>query len=241
MGSSSSKLFHNEPFPTNAGILQVVRLHERPTAGYGPSKMPHVSKRPTHPGRDAMGRIVIEDGLGRLRAGWPQSHAAVCSFPISADFFLTSLLWDTDHLNTYMKKNKMLAFCVISSHEAVMLIDIAYEKVCEKQTKAAVGFTAAIANLDANPNRLSEMQLQEVVMRLCNAYREFGVGALVMKEGKFFYRIIVPNVTEYTNHKAMYDERESKLRNAENARHVSTKRTRSGKNFDGGLKRTRSY
>ena len=237
MGSSSSKLFHNEPFPTNAGILQVVRIQERTTAGYGPSKLPHVPKRPTYPGRDAMGRIVIEDGMNRLRAGWPPSHVAVYSIP-QADFMFSILLRKTDQLNMYMKKYKMLAFCVIDSHSVLILRHTDYEKICEKypkyysDTPTATAVARLAAHPNASPNCLTEAQFNEVNMRLCNAYREFGVGALVMKEGKFYYHIIVPNEKEYANHKAMYDESEMALRMADDVRHAGSKRTRSGKKFD---------
>lgn len=238
MSSHSSKLFHDEPFPTNAGILQVVRLQERTTAGYGPSKIPHIPKRPTFPGRDAMGRIVIEDGMNRLRAGRQPSHIAVCSTSLEADIILSMLLYSTNHLNMYMKKHKMLAFCVIGSHKVMILRDINYDKICKKypkyysDTPVATAVARLAAGPNANPNCLTEAQFNEVNMRLCNAYRAFGVGALVMKEGKFFYHIIVPNEKEYANHKAMYDESEMALRMADDVRHAGSKRTRSGKKFD---------
>lgn len=238
MGSLCSKLFHDEPFPTNAGILQVVRLQERTTAGHGPSKIPHIPKRPTYPSRDAMGRIVIEDGMYRLRAGWPPAHVAVCSTPFKADFMFSMLLWKTDDINMYMKKHKMLAFCVIGSHNVMILRHTDYEKICEKypkyysDTPAATAVARLAAHPNASPNCLTEAQFNEVNMRLCSAYREFGVGALVMKEGKFYYHIIVPNEKEYANHKAMYDESEMALRMADDVRHAGSKRTRSGKKFD---------
>jgi hypothetical protein len=239
MGSYCSKLFYDEPFPTNAGVLQIVRLQERTTAGYGPSKIPHVSKRPTYPDRDAMGRIVIEDGMNRLRAGWPPLHVAVCSTPFKADFMFSTLLYQTDKLNIYMKKHKMLAFCIIGSHNVMILRDIEYDKICKKYPKySGQTPTTAVAKLaagsNAGPNCLNEAQFKEVNMRLCNAYREFGVGALVMKEGKFYYHVIVPNEKEYFNHKAMYDESERALKMADDVRHAGSKRTRSGKKFDSG-------
>jgi hypothetical protein len=186
-----------------------------------------------------MGRIIIEDGMNRLRAGWPPSHVAVCSTPFKADFIFSMLLYQTDKLNIYMKKHKMLAFCIIGSHNVMILRDIDYDKICKKYPKySGQTPTTAVAKLAADsnsgPNCLNEAQFNEVNMRLCNAYREFGVGALVMKEGKFFYHVIVPNEKEYFNHKAMYDESENALRMADDVCHASSKRTRSGKKFDSG-------
>jgi hypothetical protein len=184
-----------------------------------------------------MGRIVIEDGMNRLRAAWPLGHIAVCSTPLKSDLMFSMLLYNTEHLNAYMKKYKMLAFCVIGSHNVMILRNIDYKKVCEKYPKYSCDTPASVvahlaAGPNASPNRLTEAQFDEVNMRLGNAYREFGVGALVMKEGKFFYHVIVPNEKEYANHKAMYDESEMALRMADDVRHAGSKRTRSGKKFD---------
>jgi len=241
MGSLSSKLFHDKPFPDNAGALHVMRPQERTTAAYGPSKMPHVQRRKTFPSRDAMGRIIIEDGMNRLYAGWPPSHVGIFITPMRADFIFSTLLYNTEDLNTYMKKHNMLAFCLISSHEVLMLIDIPYEKACEKQANLVAtgkkhaeheGIKAMAHNLATGPNRLTETQLQKVVVRLCNAYREFGVGALIMHEDKFSYYVMVPNEKDYAIHKTMYDKSEMELRKNDNIRYTSSKRTRSGKQFD---------
>jgi hypothetical protein len=250
MGSDYSTLFHNKPFPVNTGDLQIVHLQERTTPAYGQSKIPHVEKYPSYP-RDAMGRIVIEDGIDRLHAGWLPLHVVVMRHFISAEIFFSILLRDTYKLNVFMKKYKMIAFCVISFHEVLVLCVGDYEKICKKnpkykspnhaiETTEYNGIeTALSARLDAGPNRLNGAQLHEVIMRMGYAYRKYGVGALVMHEDKFSYRIIVPNRTEYTNHKAAYDDKERTLRIGYDINHTSSKRTRSGKKFDGGSKRTR--
>jgi hypothetical protein len=191
-----------------------------------------------------MGRIVIEDGIGRLRAGWLPFHVVLVRHFISADFSFSMLLRDTYKLNVFMKKYKMIAFCVISFHEVLMLCEGEYEKVCKKNPKYksvnhTVDTTELSARLNAGPNRLNGAQLHEVISRMGYAYRKYGVGALVMHEDKFSYRIIVPNRTEYTNHKAAYDDSEKTLRIAYDINHIGSKRTRSGKKFDGGSKRTR--
>jgi hypothetical protein len=85
MGSFFSTLFVDKPFPTNAGAVQVNRLMSRTKPAYGPSKMPHVMKSPSFPPRDAMGRTVVEDGTGRLRAGWSPSYVGVSRMPFFAD------------------------------------------------------------------------------------------------------------------------------------------------------------
>jgi len=224
MGNPFSKLFKNKPFPVNSGPTQVLRTIERNKAAYGPSKMPH--KQPRRPyARDAMGRIVVEDGTGRLRVHWPDSHAGVCTSDISADFLFSIMLTNTDKLNEIMKKQKMLGFCIIDTHQVVMLYNVPYDKACKKSPEAA-------STLPDGENRLSEAQLQEVVGRLMSAYLEYGVGALVLDgENGFFYQVMVPNGQEYAKHKAAYDAREILLRAAADQRLAGSKRTRDGTCF----------
>lgn len=232
MGSDTSTLFHNKPFPVNSGDLQVVRTHERFTPAYGKSKIPHVQKYPKYP-RDAMGRIVIEDGLGRLLTSRPPCYVALLRPLMDAELFFSTIFLYTDKLNAFMKQTKMVALCVISSYEVIMLCDGNFNKACKNKKIANVDQnTASLATrLNADPNRLNEAQLSEVIIRMRYAYRKYGVGALVMHENKFSYRIIVPNKTEYANHKAMYDNSERTIRIAYDINHIGTKRTRSGKKF----------
>lgn len=234
MGNSLATLFHNKPFPANTGATQVVRKISRTTPAYGPSKMPHVQTPKTYPPRDAMGRTVVEDGTGRLRAGWPDSHAAIKSTPLDADFMFSILLVNTAILNQHIEKQKFLGVCVISKWQVVVLHDIPFEKACAKVPQAANTMQGAAENLPPSENRLSESQLQEVVMRLKHAYLDYGVGALIMEEDKFVYQVMVPNEKEYTLHKEAYDAREAALKVVSAARHAASKRTRSGKKFDVG-------
>ena len=140
-----------------------------------------------------------------------------------------------------MSDYKILAFCVISLYEVLVLRDTTYEKACEKQIKAGGkipkdndGITEAAAGLAPGPNRLTEKQLRELFIHLKHGYLDYGVGALIIGKKKLSYYIMVPNEKEYSNHKAAYDENETALRIADNIRHTGSKRTRSGKNFDGG-------
>jgi len=231
MGNPFSKLFKNKPFPVNSGPTQVLRTIERTKAAYGPSKMPH--KQPRRPyARDAMGRIVVEDGDGRLRVHWPDSHAGVCTSAVSADFLFSILLWNTDKLNDCMRKQKMLGFCIIDTHQVVMLYNVPYDKACKKSPEVPAGIEASASTLPDSENRLSEAQLQEVVGRLTSAYLEYGVGALVLDgENGFFYQVMVPNGQEYAKHKAAYDAREILLRAAADERLAGSKRTRNGTCF----------
>jgi hypothetical protein len=181
-----------------------------------------------------MGRTVVEDGDGRLRAGWPKTHAGICSVAISADFMLSIMLYRTEKLNDFMKKQKMLAFCIIDESVVVILYNIPYVKVCEKYPDKCTDLKQVSENLPLNENRLSEAQLQEVVRRLMHAYLEYGVGALIMEENNFSYQIMVPNTKEYLLHQEEYDAREQAVRVACDIRHAGSKRTRSGAGFDKG-------
>jgi hypothetical protein len=234
MGNSLATLFHNTPFPANTGATQVVRKISRTPPAYGPSKMPHKQTPKKNPPRDAMGRTVVEDGTGRLRAGWPQTHAGVCSVGMNADFLFSIMLYRTEKLNDFIKKQKSLAFCIIDAHMVVILYNVPYQEVCEKKPDKCNDLKGVAENLPPSENRLSESQLQEVVMRLKHAYLDYGVGALIMEEDKFVYQVMVPNEKEYTLHKEEYDAREAALKAACETRHAGSKRTRSGKKFDVG-------
>lgn len=232
MGTSVSKLFHDKPFPVNAGATQVLRTIERNKPAYGPSKMPHVPVPPPYPARDAMGRTVVEDGDQRLRVGWPQTHAEVCSTVVIADFVFGILLWNTDKLNELMKQQKFLALCVIDKKTVVMLYNVPYAKACEEHPDKQHTAEGAAARLPLSQHRLSAAQLHEVIMRLKYAYLEYGVGALIMEENSFSYQVMVPCAKEYLLHKEEYDGRETVVRAEVDERHARSKRTRSGAGFD---------
>ncbi len=230
MGNPFSKLFKNVPFPVNSGPTQVLRTLERTKAAYGPSKMSH--KQPRQPYvRDAMGRIVVEDGIGLLRFHWPDSHAGVCTTPVPAGFAFSILLHNTDQLNECMRITKMLGFCIIDTKKVVMLYNVPYDKACKESPEKPHDFQGAASMLPDSENRLSKAQLQEVVGRLISSYIEYGVGALVMEEDRFLYRVMVPGEEDYAEHKAEYDAREILLRAAADERHAGSKRTRSEKCF----------
>lgn len=246
MGCGYTKLFYNKPFPVSAGDLNIY-TQKRSKPAYGQSKIPHVPKIPTC--YDVMGRIVIEDGLKRLRNRYPSMHIKVINTIILADFQFNMLLYDTDHLNIVMKKYNMLAFCIISHSKVMMLCNGDYDKICEKKKNAKyVIKNTKYANqylsyekrlvdewLD-NSKCITPEQLHKIITIMSYAYRKYGVGALVMTEDKFSYHIIVPNETEYAKHKDMYDKRERDLKINYDVSHANSKRTRSGKNFDRDLK-----
>lgn len=246
MGCGYTKLFYNKPFPVSAGDLNIY-TQKRSKPAYGQSKIPHVSKVPTC--YDAMGRIVIEDGINRFRNRYPPMHIIVIDTFIPADFKFSMLLHDTDELNFVMKKYNMLAFCIISHSKVMMLCNGDYNKICEKKkntkyviknTKYAdqyLSYEKTLVDkwLDIS-NCITAEQLNEIITRMSYAYRKYGVGALVMNEDKFSYHIIVPNETEYAKHKDTYDKRERDLKINYDVSHANSKRTRSGKNFDRDLK-----
>jgi hypothetical protein len=235
MGLTTSKLFHDKPFPANAGPTQAFRKIERNKPACGPSAMPHKQTPVHYPPLDAMGRVVVEDGTGRLRAGWPASFAGVCTTAFKADFIFDMMLWNTEKLNEYMIKNKMLAFCIIGEFKVVQLINVPYEEACSRLPQTAARTMAdAAAMLPPGPNRLSESQLQEVVARLMAAYLEYGVGALIMEETGWKYQVMVPNEKEYLRHKDWYDAGEDLCRAQSDRAHKRTKATRSGKKYDIG-------
>ena len=236
----SKRLFHNKPFPVNAGPVQVKHMHGRITPAYGLSKVPHIPKEATHPGRDAMGRIIIEDGISRLRAGWPPMHVAHMTLHINADFFFSYNFVDTVKINTFMKNRQMLALCIVSSKKVMMLSNGSLEKALPKLAKGS-GLTPAeyndkrfasfVASMTDGPDCLTKAQYDEVSSRMHTAYIEYGVGFLVMNGNEFIYYVIVPNETEYAKHKVVYDEREMLIKIANDEHHVGSKRTRSGKKF----------
>jgi hypothetical protein len=222
MGSSNSKLYKNAPFPTNAGQTQVDRKIDRTKPAFGPSKMPHVMTPRAIAPRDAMGRFVIEDGTARLRVTWPDTHAGIIGTPFKADFMLGIMLHSTEHLNTYLKKNKMLGFCIIGPKDVVMLFDIPYDVGCAARPEAFNGFEGAAAALPASDHRLNEVQLQEVVARLKHAYLDYGVGALIMDHDKFVYQVMVPNTKDYHEHQVLYDAVEGALTAVAHERHAGS-------------------
>lgn len=235
MGSSSSKLYKNMPFPTNAGPTQVERNIERTKPAFGPSKMPHVETPNAMANamapRDAMGRIVVEDGTARLRAHWPATHAGVIGTPTDADFLLSIMLYNTSNLNTFIKKNKMLGFCIIDTHKAVMLYNVPYETAIEKRPDVPHTMEEAAEALPDSEHRLSEAQLQEVVARLVHAYRDYGIGALIMHQDRWVYQVMVPNSKDYLLHKVFYDSHQAAVAAVVDERHAGSKRTRSGARY----------
>jgi hypothetical protein len=232
MGSPNSKLYKNAPFPTNAGQTQVDRKIDRTKPAFGPSKMPHVMTPRAIAPRDPMGRFVVEDGTARLRVTWPDTHAGVIRTPLIADFMLGIMLHSTEHLNTYLKKNKMLAFCIISPKDVVMLFNIPYDVACAARPEATHDFEGLAAALPASDHRLNEVQLQEVVARLVHGYLDYGVGALIMDHDKFVYQVMVPGTKDYLQNQVLYDSMQEAVTAVANERHAGSKRTRSGARFD---------
>jgi len=209
--SSKLKLFHNEPFPANAGPTQVVRKISRITRAGGPSAMPHEQPRPAYPPLDATGRIVVEDGDGRLRAGWPDSHMQFVSTLVQADFLFSIMLWNTDKLNEYMAQHQLLAFCVLDDFKVVQLVAKPFEQASKEYPEASSDMDGAVASLQSD--RFTTGQLQEVTTRLMHAYLDYGVGALIMEKERFVYQVMVPNAKEYALHKETYDAGEAAVEN----------------------------
>ena len=239
MGTSNSKkLYNNVPFPTKVGLTHVFRDIQH--YGRGPSAIPHVPARPT------LDEPV--DGLGRLRAHWPPTHAGIVKPPLKADFFYGMLLKDTDMLNKHLEQG-LLGFCIIDDKCVLTLLDGSYEAaVAQAPTTTVTGFTAMSQTVPDSPNRLNAAQLEEVTMRLKHAYLDYGVGVLIIEHDKFTYQVLVPNAKEYTRHREYYDGRQTatKARAVElaqfraetqkaraEAQHVRSKQTRSGKSYDG--------
>jgi len=227
--SSKLKLFHNEPFPANAGPTQVVRKISRISRAGGPSAMPHEQPRPAYPPLDATGRIVVEDGDGRLRAGWPDSHMQFVSTLVQADFLFSIMLWNTDKLNEYMARHQLLAFCVLDDFKVVQLVAKPFEQASKEYPGASSDMDGAVASLQSD--RFTTGQLQEVTTRLMHAYLDYGVGALIMDHDQFVYQVMVPGTKDYLQNKVLYDSMQEAVTVVNDERHAGSKRTRSGACF----------
>ena len=203
---------------------------------YGPTEMPHIPKLPTYPNCDAMGRIIIEDGIDRLHAGWPPTRAIVCHTAFASDIAFNIVLQSTESLHEFMEKYEMLALCVISEKEVLILSEISYKKLSEKLSEDKIDTTNTASHLLPGPNRLTQAQYDEVVMRLKHNYLDYGIGVMIIDENGFKYHIVVPNRKEYNNYKTEYDEKKRLFSIVNDKYHANAKRTRSGKKYNGSCK-----
>jgi hypothetical protein len=249
MGSDCTKLYFDTPFPYNSESTHVVRKVERIDPLHGPSVMPYVSKT-TNTVLDAIGRPIIEDGINRLITSSLLSRILVHKVPINTNLLIGRALYYTKNLNEMMINLEMEAFCVLDYHHVLIFSSNPSRKFIENSV-ASVGIATTIASLDDSLNRPTVAQLNDVVMRMTSSFHKYGVGALVKDAEGFNFHILVPNVPEYEKYKEKYDEIESKIKKdeddkiekerkiADNFRHASTKRTRSGKKYDDGHNTTR--
>ena len=207
MGAQTSQplmpLISKDPFPVNAGptkVEQWVGADLRMPVS-GPCPMPHVPVFAPLPGRDAVGRICVEDGLGRLDVGFPECYVTTASCGHFADIAF-GLMFTEAELLAKRVEGGMLAFCVLDESRVMCVQRGSF-------TVASVAFgdkvTATFPARVAAWVGLSLQQLNEVRGRLFRSYKEHGVGALVMDAGGFTFHVLVPNAQEYAMHQEVYD------------------------------------
>jgi len=242
-----SKVYREIPFPSpnTTGPTKIMRNTDRETPLYGPSMMPY--DRATNICRDAIGRPIVKDGNGRLIANSPLAHAYVLrvSRPTIAAYFISKLLRNTESLNNMMRNVEMESCCVLDDSHVIIFTSKPSEKFSAFSVDS-IGIAKTIVSLNDGPNRPTEAQLYEVVLRMRSSFSEYGVGILVKREEGFDYLILVPGPLEYMKLQAEYDKTETNLKKVmydnimkerkedDDLHHAETKCTRSGKNFDDG-------
>jgi len=200
---NSIPLSCDAPFPVNSGATQVCRtigsICALPTSG--PCAIPHVPEARAFPGRDAVGRICVADGLGRLYAGFPLCHVTTSTTAVKADFVFGVLRDSAVALEKQIERG-MLGFCVLNETRVMCVARGSWEEACAAYpTKVSDKFPRS----DETSTGLSQAQLLEVNKRLSYCYRQYGVGALSMSASGFTYQVLVPNAQEYALHQAAYD------------------------------------
>ncbi len=198
------------PFPVNSGATQVCRtigsVYALPTSG--PCAMPHLPVFPAFPGRDAVGRICVADGLGRVYAGRPVYHVEAIQSTIPADFLFELVRRSAVALEKKMVGG-MLAFCVLNEQSVMYVargsLEAAVAALPNSETESDGDFPKFVET----DSGLSLEQLTEVNARLCSCYRQYGVGSLTTDAGGFKYQVLVPNAKEYALHQAAYDAQQA--------------------------------
>ena len=204
MGSQNSiPLTCDAPFPENSGATQVCRsigsVAALPTSG--PCAIPHVPEAPAFPGRDAVGRICVADGLGRVYACLPPVHIQTKSTLISADFVF-GVVRNSAQVLAKQIDGGMLAFCVLNDTKVMCVARGSWQEACAAYPTIV---SEKFPRSDETSSGLSQAQLMEVNGRLSYCYRQYGVGALSMSASGFTYQVLVPNAQEYAQHQAAYD------------------------------------
>ena len=199
------------PFPVNSGATQVCRtigcVSALPTSG--PCALPHLPVFAAFPGRDAVGRICVADGLGRMYAGFPAMHVQANKTLVPADFLFGVVRNSPVVLGKRIEEG-MLAFCVLSE-KSVMYVARGSLETAQAAYPGIVASTEFPQSVVADSG-LNLQQLTEVNARLCACYRQYGVGSLTTDAGGFTFQVLVPNAKEYALHQAAYDAEQAAKR-----------------------------
>jgi hypothetical protein len=173
--------------------------------------MPHLPVFPAFPGRDAMGRICVADGLGRVYAGRPEYHVEAIKTSIPADFLFGLVRKSAVALEKKMVGG-MLAFCVLNEQSVMYVARGSLEEAVAAHPNYETEPDGDFPKFVETDSGLSVEQLTEVNARLCSCYRQYGVGSLTTDASGFKYQVLVPNAQEYALHQAAYDaEQAAKL------------------------------
>ena len=205
MGATTSQpmvpLVSNDPFPMHTGATKVCRTlgTHRGLPGSGPCPMPHVPVLEPLPGRDAVGRICVEDGLGRLDVLCPDTYITMGSCGAAVEVMLQGVCMNAKLLEKRVQGG-VLAFCMLKEGRLMQLHRGSFEAFSAHSMA-----TDTFQPRHADVSGLSLEQLAEVRGRLFRSYKEYGVGVLVMNADGFTYHVLVPNREDHALHKAVYE------------------------------------
>jgi hypothetical protein len=163
--------------------------------------MPHVPVLEPLPGRDAVGRICVEDGLGRLDVLCPDTYITM-GRPTDgavAQVMLGVMCMQAKLLEKHVEGG-VLAFCMLKEGRLMQLHRGSFEAFSAHSMA-----TDTFQPRHADVSGLSLEQLAEVRGRLFRSYKEYGVGVLVMNADGFTYHVLVPNREDHALHKAVYE------------------------------------
>ena len=204
MGSQNSMpLLSTLFFPVGTGATQVCRTigSTLPLPTSGACAMPHAKGAAEVASHDALGRICVEDGAGRLLRGLPPMYVTMSTTAVKADFMFGVLRSSAVALEQQLERG-LLAFCVLNETQVMCAMRGSFEDFRRAfPAKASEIFPASVETASG----LSQTQLDEVNRRLCSCYREHGVGVLIMRADGFAFQVLVPNAREYAAHQAEYD------------------------------------
>ena len=177
----------------------------------GPCAMPHLPVFRAFPGRDAMGRICVADGLGRVYAGFPPIHVEAINTFVPADFLFGVVRNSAVALEARMAGG-MLAFCVLNEKSVMYVARGSLEEACAARAGFEPESDGNFPKFVETDSGLSLEQLTEINARLCSSYRQYGVGALTTDARGFTYQVLVPNAKDYALHQAAYDTEQAAKR-----------------------------